>query len=339
MRVPVSTNNPSKVQLTRISHAYFDHPDLEAFGEFAEAWGFVEASRVGDTVYYKGYGRDQYVYVATKAPTKAFKGVAFVAANQSEFDKAAKLPGATVSQLKNTPGGGQLVSFASPDKMDNMYFHVVYGQKDREEPKEPSTATHDLQGPYNSAIAKERKGIFQRYHEGPAMVHKLGHYGYICENFDTAIAWYTGNFNFVYSDVLFSPEDEGTDVIAFMRLDLGKEFVDHHCVFLARQENPGAGTYIHHTSYEIEDFDTQLLGHDWLLKKGYRSAWGVGRHILASQIFDYWRDTSGFKIEHYADGDVLNNTHKTGREVAGAMSVWGPELPKDFMIDHSMLDD
>jgi hypothetical protein len=34
--------------------------------------------------------------------------------------------------------------------------------------------------------------------------------------------------------------------------------------------------------------DTQLIGHDWLEKKGWTNCWGVGRHLLGSQIFDYW---------------------------------------------------
>lgn len=45
---------------------------------------------------------------------------------------------------------------------------------------------------------------------------------------------------------------------------------------------------MHHTSYETHDFDTQVLGHDWLREKGYKNCWGVGRHVLGSQIFDYW---------------------------------------------------
>ena len=32
-----------------------------------------------------------------------------------------------------------------------------------------------------------------------------------------------------------------------------------------------------------------------LAARGYPHAWGVGRHILGSQIFDYWRDPFGHK--------------------------------------------
>lgn len=164
------------------------------------------------------------------------------------------------------------------------------------------------------------------------MVHKLGHYGFILGNWDVEVRWYTDNFNFVPSDVQHDPENENFDVITFLHLDLGEQFSDHHSLFVARAL-PGEHDRLHHSSYEVEDFDTQLLGHDWLARKAYKSVWGVGRHILGSQIFDYWRDTSGFTIEHYADGDLVNINTGTKRTPAGALAVWGPELPRDMSAD------
>ena len=90
-------------------------------------------------------------------------------------------------------------------------------------------------------------------------------------------------------------------------------------------------TYLHHTFYEGEDFDNQILGHEWLARKGFESVQGVGRHILGSQIFDYLEDPSVFMIEHYADGDVVNQQVPTRRDVAGSLSIWGPELPQDIL--------
>lgn len=52
-------------------------------------------------------------------------------------------------------------------------------------------------------------------------------------------------------------------------------------------------------------------------------SWGV-------RFFDYWYDSSKFKIEHYADGDVVNCNNPTRREPVGPLTVWGPELPSDF---------
>lgn len=44
--------------------------------------------------------------------------------------------------------------------------------------------------------------------------------------------------------------------------------------------------------------DTETLGHNWLAKKGWTNCWGVGRHVLGSQIFDYWYV---FLLERLAD--------------------------------------
>ena len=49
----------------------------------------------------------------------------------------------------------------------------------------------------------------------------------------------------------------------------------------------------------MHDFDVQSLGHQWLSGKGYELSWGLGRHVLGSQIFDYWYDPSRFILEHY----------------------------------------
>ena len=73
--------------------------------------------------------------------------------------------------------------------------------------------------------------------------------------------------------------------------------------------------------------DTQMMGHQWLQEKGYKLMWGVGRHIMGSQIFDYWYDPSNFVIEHYADGDVVNEDTPTVRSAGTAAAIWGPPLP------------
>ncbi|KAI8256694.1 Metapyrocatechase 2 [Colletotrichum sp. SAR11_239] len=330
MRIPPIANDPSKVQLARPGHIYVDHPDLDEFAKFAADFGFVEEARAGnDTIYYRGYGRDPYVYVArrSKDGKPRFCGAAFVAASQEEFDKAAKMEGARVGSIEYAPGGGSIVTFNRPD---DMFFHVIYGQKEREpEPQEPS-ATHEEVGPFNKPFRKPRQGAFQRYHPGPALVHKLGHYGYVVPDFDNELAWYTSHFNFVPSDILHHWDFDNMDVMTFMHLDLGDAFSDHHSFFMQRAEPHVKKAFCHHTSFEVADFDTQLLGHDWLAKRGWHSVWGVGRHVLGSQIFDYWADPSGFKIEHYADGDVVNRHTPTSRDVVGPFSIWGPEIPKDF---------
>lgn len=107
----------------------------------------------------------------------------------------------------------------------------------------------------------------------------------------------------------------------FFRLDRGKEFVDHHCFFFFE----GPKMHVHHSSFETHDFDAQVLGHDWLRHQGYTNCWGVGRHVMGSQIFDYWFDPSNFILEHYVDGDLLDMNEPTHHNKAAPdnLHVWG----------------
>lgn len=337
LRIPNIPNNPSKVQLSRLTHVYFEHPDLERFATFAKDFGFETVQRTPEKIYLGGYGKDPFCYVASLSQDgKAnFRGGAFVAASEEEFNKASRLPGATVGSLKDAPGDGRIITIARPN---GTFFYVTYGQAEKAVNDEIiSEGFHSItkqeQRPYNLPLQKPRKGHFQRYHTGPALVHKLGHFGYVCKEFDEEINFYLSNFNFVPSDILHHPEYQDIDVLTFMHLDLGPKYSDHHSMFMQRAPPGTEHTWLHHSSYEIADFDEQLLGHYHLASKGYKSVWGVGRHILGSQIFDYWYDPSGFKIEHYADGDVVNESHVTKRDVAGPVSIWGPEMPKEFGED------
>jgi len=351
MLIPEIKNNPSKVQLVRLSHVYFEHGNLKKFAKFAHDFGLIEEHQDGDKIYFRGYGKDPYIYVAMKSKSgkPSFRGAAFVAASREEFEKAAKIPGSTVGSLGKAPGGGEMVTIERPG---DTFMHVVYGQKELEvETQHVPSATHESLGAFNTPFEKPRQGNhivvsfhywyllnhkigqFQRFHEGPALIHKVGHFGYVCKDFDSELDFYTSNFNLVPSDILYHPQLTNVDVLIFMHLDLGPKFSDHHIMFMQRAPPEVKKTYLHHSSYEVADFDTQLIGHEWLAKNKWTSVWGVGRHILGSQIFDYWKDSSGFKIEHYADGDIVNEDTPMRRDVAGAISVWGPDLPKDFGED------
>ncbi len=74
------------------------------------------------------------------------------------------------------------------------------------------------------------------------------------------------------------------------------------------------------------------MGHEWLKAKSYKAHWGVGRHVLGSQVFDYWWDPDGFRVEHYADGDLYDNTvpATTVEGTDDQLWIWGPEVPLAF---------
>lgn len=158
MLIPPISNNPSKVQLCRLSHVYFEHPDLDKFSKFAKDFGFVEASRSKDLIYYRGYGKDQYVYVAKKSKDGKpnFGGAAFVASSEEEFQKAAEVPGASKPANLEGPGGGKVITFARPN---GTFMFVIYGQEERAvDIQHAPSETHENQGPYNTPFEKPRQG-------------------------------------------------------------------------------------------------------------------------------------------------------------------------------------
>ena len=94
------------------------------------------------------------------------------------------------------------------------------------------------------------------------MVHKLGHFGYDTDNYDETCNWYRSNFNIVPTEILYAPGNETLDVATFHRLDLGKEHSDHHCFLVTRRDGGRSGTSVHHSSFEVEDIDTEMMVSD-----------------------------------------------------------------------------
>lgn len=151
------TNSSNKVQLLRIAHTYQKHPNLAKWEEFARDFGFVEAERQGDKVYYRGFGKDPYCVVASTSERgkKEFDGVAFVAKTVEDFEKAKKIAGAKLVDISHAPGGGQMVSIPTPT---NNYIHVIWGQKERDTPRSPPSTIKLTNEEFNTSLGKVRHG-------------------------------------------------------------------------------------------------------------------------------------------------------------------------------------
>jgi hypothetical protein len=150
-------NSPEKVQLSRIAHVYQKHPDVRKWEPFARDFGFVEAARQGDTIYYRGYGKDPYCIVASTSERgkKEFGGAAFVAKTEEDFEKTKKIAGAKVVDISHAPGGGKMVSISTPT---NNLFHVVWGQQERDSPQSPPKTIKVTYEEFNTSLGKARHG-------------------------------------------------------------------------------------------------------------------------------------------------------------------------------------
>jgi hypothetical protein len=145
-----------------------------------------------------------------------------------------------------------------------------------------------------------------------------------CETSALSEDWYKARFGFITSDEIeMAP---GMALGAFMRCDRGDTPTDHHTLFLLQSPN---GPGFNHAAFEVAGFDDLMRGHTHLKRSKRQAAWGVGRHILGSQIFDYWKDPWGHEVEHWTDGDVFTAADGSNKAtLQDLLSVqWGPLHP------------
>jgi len=105
--------------------------------------------------------------------------------------------------------------------------------------------------------------------------------------------------------------------------------VDHHTIVVFESQNP----QFHHCAFETQDYDAVETSHDWLRDNEWKHSFGVGRHLLGSQVFDYWFDPWGRKHEHFADGDLFDQSREMERHPidVSPIALWGPEPPANFI--------
>ncbi len=300
------------VKVEDIAHVRFAAPDLAQMRSFLEDFGLT-CSEQGGRLYGRGSDGRPFLH-ATEQGDAAFVAVGFRVETLAELDALAAAEGVTVDDL-DTPGGGKVVRLRDPD---GFLVEVVAGQA-RLEPA--TTMAEPLR---NNAAAHQRLRAPVRLEDGAAHVQRIGHCVLNVSDFRTSERWYKERFGFLTSDEVEAAP--GLPLGAFMRCDRGDKPADHHTLFLAQLPQK---TGFLHAAFEVANMDDLMLGHAHLKGKGRDQAWGVGRHIMGSQIFDYWRDPWGHELEHWTDGDLF-----TAADPANVMPVsallavqWGTPHP------------
>lgn len=118
-----------KIKLNRIAHAYYKYKDIDTAVQFLNDFGFTENKRVGDKIYFRGYGTEPWVVCAAKGDKNEFGGIGFVVETEEDLQYGSEtLPKATkIYELEDAPGKGRAVTFYDP--VDGFPFHLVYGQE------------------------------------------------------------------------------------------------------------------------------------------------------------------------------------------------------------------
>ena len=303
----------SVLKVEDLAYVRFRAPDLAEMRGFLADFGLAIVEATDRRLVARGAGLTPVAHV-TELGEPAFAGVAFRAAGLADLQRLAEAEGASVEPL-DLPGGGRVVRLSDPD---GHRVEVVAGQAEAA----PLDWPHPQ--PWNLAEARARLRAPKRVQAGPSHVVRLGHVVLNVSDFRRSERWYKERFGFLTSDeIQVGPE---FTLGAFLRCDRGDTPTDHHTLFLA-QSPKGAG--FNHAAFEVADLDDLMLGHQRLKDSGRQAEWGVGRHILGSQVFDYWRDPWGHTLEHWTDGDLF--TAADGANLASLQDLlgvqWGPPAP------------
>jgi catechol 2,3-dioxygenase-like lactoylglutathione lyase family enzyme len=299
------------VKVSDIEFARFGAPDLAKMEQFLVDFGLTPVESADGALYMRGTGPAPWIHQTVEAEP-GFRGVGFRLETAAELEAASRLDGASAIEDLSEPGGGHRVRFTDPD---GFQIEVVHGRA------VAAPLDVDRALPLNCGVERPRIGARQQVPSGPAQVRRLGHIVLKVKSYAASAAWYRERFGFLVSDEIYLGEKENI-LTAFLRCDRGETPVDHHtflCVGLGTTE-------FDHIAFEVEDFDAVMAGQAHLKAAGYEHAAGVGRHILGSQIFDYWKDPWGHMVEHFTDGDLFDSSAKTNLYDPGVAlgTHWGP---------------
>jgi catechol 2,3-dioxygenase-like lactoylglutathione lyase family enzyme len=303
------------VKVADLAFARLQSPDLDLAEEFLLDFGLVRVERTPNALYMRGTGPTHHIHV-THLGAPRFLGLAFHAQSEEDLERLAKVPGADGIETIDEPGGGKRVRVSDPH---GYRMELIWGAKRHDElPVRRVTRAPDE---------------VLRIAAGPSQVKRLGHAVLMTQNATEKIKWYREMFGFLPSDEVYAGAKHNI-IASFNRCDQGEAHVDHH-TFLCI-EGPAVG--LNHLAYEVQNFDDLMLGnHHLKAARKYQHFWGVGRHLIGSQVFDYWTDPWGRAHEHWTDTDRLSSRVPPNLLSAeeGLVSQWGEPVPERFITHAS----
>lgn len=304
---------------TKLAFLRFEKKDLAEAERFWNDFGMVTVSHTPEQLVLRGTGTAPAILVATRAETSRYVGAAFAVPGDTDFVRLERESDAKPLSPEHIPGGGRGVELKDPDG-NELWLITDWGSLPPLPTRPPIHREMNVLGHIQRVNRTVRSPI------EPAGVGQAGHVVYQTANFELMAEWYMRHLGIIPTDVQYV--EDGSPLITFFRLDLGDQPADHHTLVLASALQPR----YEHSAWEVVDLDALGQGQQIMRARGHKHFWGLGRHLLGSQLFDYWKDADGFDFEHYTDGDVFTADHVTHYVPfsTGSIWAWGDDAPKEI---------
>jgi predicted RNA-binding protein YlxR (DUF448 family) len=256
------------------------------------------------------------IAIAEVGAKDRFVGPAFSMSADTKLNRYVEEFGGRWLSLDQLPAGGRGVELFDPSGRS------VWLLQDQQR-LDPLPLREAVTPSTNTAQATPRVNRTVRTPIEPARVARLGHVVLQTVDFVGMVDWYMRVLGVIPTDVQHLAD--GSPALAFCRLNLGQQPADHHTLVIVG----GIEEKVEHSAYEVLDLDALGQGQQVLRAQGHRHMWGIGRHLLGSQLFDYWFDPDGFEYEHYTDGDVFTADVETAYSPLefGGIWAWGADAP------------
>lgn len=303
------TEGMQEMRVSGLLHYGLQVPDLAQGKDFYADFGLTVDERA-DSLAVRCDGRDQDQTLLVEGRDKRLHHVAFAAPTGSLAELQRHLESLGIA-LEDTPAGGNDggLWFRDPD---GNAVNVRERELAPPRPPEPPVKTN-LPGDYQRV--DEARWLTAGTSPRP---RRLGHMLIFSSDVNRSQDFYERTLGLRLSDRI-------TGLAVFMNSGPG----DHHVFGFIQSSHPG----LHHSSWEVNNFDELAIGARDMAEKGHRTGWGLGRHTLGSNVFHYMRDPWGSWIEYFADIDQISENWQA-QDWDMSPAVWCPMMPGEFLENH-----
>jgi len=267
-----------------LRHFALGVPDLTPGSDFYTTFGLTQSEQNGGRLNFRCEGKDHdEVVLIETGDRRKFHHIAFGADARGLDQVVGALRARGIEQMKpplaHLPDGAW---FRDPDgNLVNVHLASMSARRSEAAPTINYPGTFARIG---------RRGCPKP--DIAARPRRLGHLILFTPNVTRQIGFYRDILGMKVSDTIVG------EYGAFLRASGDS---DHHVLGLLNSAAPG----FHHASFEVASIDEAELGAQRIKGKGFRHAWGPGRHAIGSNYFHYFRDPWNGMAEYYYDMDFI----------------------------------
>lgn len=285
-------------------------PDLIEAKNFYDHFG-LDVQQVNDGLEIRAFGSDHVYLRLTAGPAKRLDYISFGIFEDDLEPFKVRLNKSGVELLKNRPSHSQNIWFRDPLGVA-VELRVA-----------PKVMPDDKVIYKTSSCPAGARGAVMRGETPTIHPSRLAHALFFTPDIQKSVKF--------YCDVLGLRISDFPGPVAFLH---GAHGSDHHLMAFA-QSDTGVG--YHHSAWDVESLEEVGLGASQMAAAGYKRGWGLGRHVLGSNYFNYIRDPWGSYAEYSFDIDyipVQQGWPAAYPKPENSLYLWGPDFPEDFITNY-----